>query len=303
MCDGDNMKLEDVFYREMNQSFSPIDNQSYIEQTSMLMESILRGKSNIKELLVLGSGRMHDMSLAFFLRNFSQITLTDIDIETVKESISNTVNSERIILKRVDYLGLEDTEFFVDLKGRLINAKSEDKVEEIIHHKIDKLLTYEFSKKFSKTYDVIYISPIYTQLLYRQTEQVIKSLGHLGLKKTFQDRALNTLLQEMIRVIDHFNQQAMALLDKNGLIFVASDIFSLNDDKFSLRIRNSIKSYDVMEELYERYKASYGLGLGDYGLISMGNLAKGIRRKWFIWNQSEHQTYAVKFRAFEKINE
>jgi hypothetical protein len=297
------MKSSTSFYRLLNQSIEPIDNQTYIEQTSMLMDAVLRTKSTKKTILILGAGNMHDMKLDFFLRNFEQVVLTDIDVVSIKEQLKDAQYSSQIDIREIDYLGLDKSSFIDGLGEELLSTNTVKKLEEIIDRRITKLLSYHFSTNFDQVFDVIYVSPIYTQLLYRQVEQYIGSLSELGLLKEFQEHTLATLLQQMMKVIDHFNQEVFQLLRTDGIMFVASDIFLLQNDTFSLRVKHSIKSYDVMEEILEDYQKTYGMGLGDYGLYSITKLLKVLRSKWFIWFQSKHQTYAVKFRAFEKIDE
>jgi hypothetical protein len=297
------MKSSTSFYRLLNQSIEPIDNQTYIEQTSMLMDAVLRTKSTKKTILILGAGNMHDMKLDFFLRNFEQVVLTDIDVVSIKEQLKDAQYSSKIDIREIDYLGLDKSSFIDGLGEELLSTNTVKKLEEIIDRRITKLLSYHFSTNFDQVFDVIYVSPIYTQLLYRQVEQYIGSLSELGLLKEFQEYTLATLLQQMMKVIDHFNQEVYQLLRTDGIMFVASDIFLLQNDTFSLRVKHSIKSYDVMEEILEDYQKTYGMGLGDYGLYSITKLLKVLRSKWFIWFQSKHQTYAVKFRAFEKIDE
>jgi len=297
------MKSSTSFYRLLNQSIEPIDNQTYIEQTSMLMDAVLRTKSTKKTILILGAGNMHDMKLDFFLRNFEQVVLTDIDVVSIKEQLKDAQYSSQIDIREIDYLGLDKSSFIDGLGEELLSTNTVKKLEEIIDRRITKLLSYHFSTNFDQLFDVIYVSPIYTQLLYRQVEQYIGSLSELGLPKEFQEYTLATLLQQMMKVIDHFNQEVFQLLRTDGIMFVASDIFLLQNDTFSLRVKHSIKSYDVMEEILENYQKTYGMGLGDYGLYSITKLLKVLRSKWFIWFQSKHQTYAVKFRAFEKIDE
>ena len=298
------MNKSTSFYRIMNQSIKPTDNASYIEKTNMLMDSVLKTKSTMKTILVLGTGNMHDMSLVFFMRNFKQVTLSDIDIESVKEQIKDKYNNRHVHLQEIDYLGLEQIAFFEELTKDLLLAKTSEKIQGIVNDKMKELLTYQFSSEFQEQFDSIYVSPIYTQLLYRQAESIIYSLSKVGFKKEFQEIALSSLLQNMILVIDHFNREIYKLLKKNGIAFIASDIFNLKDgDDFSHRVKNSIASNDVMEEIYHNYHDTYGFGLGDYGLHSISKMLKVLRSKWVIWNQSEHQAYAVKFRAFEKIDE
>lgn len=297
------MKSIEAFYRSVNKSIIPADNQWYIDQTNMLMDSVLRTKSRVNHLLILGTGNMNDMSLDFFLQKFETVTLTDIDVKSIEEQENINRRNPKIIIKQMDYLGLKQSGFFDGLKEQLISATTNIKVKEILKDKVKSMLSYHFSSLFSQKYDVVYLSPIYTQLLYRQVETFILALVEEGYEKHLAEVALEILLQEMIYIIDHFNDEVGTLVRKNGLVFIASDIFLLSDDQFSRQIKDNINHDDLVEEVYRNYHETYGFGLGDYGLYSATKLLNILKSKWFIWHQSEHQTYAVKFCAFEKIDE
>ncbi len=297
------MNENEMFYHAVNMSVTYADNQKYIKQTSLLIDDVLKKKSLTNHLLILGAGNMNDLSLDFFLRKFERVTLTDIDVNSMEQHMKNNHKNPKISIKQMDYLGLSQSGFFEDLKDLLLNATSKDEVKSIVTSKIQNMLTYHFSPNFDQGFDVVYISPIYTQLFYRQLESYVSALGQEGFRKELMEESLSVALQEMIHVIDHFNKEVGKLVKTNGVVFIASDIFQLSNDSFSNQVRLAIESQHDIEKLHQEYQDTYGFGLGDYGLYSANTLLHLLKSKWFIWNQSKHQTYAVKFCAFEKIDE
>lgn len=297
------MKTSKDFYTLLNQSNVPGDNRTYIKNTTSMMESLLLSRKRPMNALVLGAGRMDDLSIDFFLREFDQVTFTDIDSTSMDKALKDYQSENRIYKSELDYLGLEQQHFFRDFDVLFTLEDHTSSIKLFIERKLEKIMNYQFSEEFTQDFDFVYLSPIYTQLLYRQVEHRLKSMVLRGLKEETKDYVLGIVLQGMIGVIDHFNLQVVNLLKKDGLMFVSSDVFLIGDDAFSKRILKHIESAEEMEKLYHDYQNTYGYGLGDYGLVSMEQRVKTIRTKWFLWTQSKHQTYAVKVHAFEKIED
>ena len=295
------MKTSRDFYALLNQSNELGDNRKYIQETTSMMESLLLTRKKPRNALVLGAGRMDDLSIDFFLREFDQVIFTDIDGPSMDKALETYQNVDGVFKRELDYLGLDQHHFFEDFDLLFTLEEETSRIKNFLEEKLEKILHYKFSEEFTQTFDFVYLSPIYTQLLYRQVEQTLQGLVLEGLKEETKDYVLRMLLQRMINLIDHFNSQVVNLLSKDGLVFVASDVFLIGDDRFSKRIIETIESNEEMDTLYDVYQKTYGYGLGDYGLYSMEQRIKPVRSRWFLWHQSKHQTYAVNFYAFEKI--
>jgi len=297
------MKTSKDFYALLNQSNELGDNRKYIQETTSMMESLLLTRKKPRNALVLGAGRMDDLSIDFFLREFDQVTFTDIDGSSMDKALKNYQNIDRVFKRELDYLGLDQHHFFEDFDVLFALEEDTNRIRYFVEKKLEKILHYKFSEKLDKTFDLVYLSPIYTQLLYRQVEQALQGMVLRGLKEETKEFVLRMFLQGMIQVIDHFNNQVVNLVSKDGLLFVASDVFLIGYDRFSKSVIEQIGSNEEMDKLYGEYQEAYGYGLGDYGLLSMEERIKPVRSRWFLWNQSKHQTYAVKFYAFEKIED
>jgi len=103
----------------------------------------------------------------------------------------------------------------------------------------------------------------------------------------------------MPSVIDRFNHNLLGLLKEEGSMMVLSDVFELEQSSgFYRRVKNSIKNYDVMEEIYEGYKKKYGMGLGDYGLYNLDDKMQTIVSRWLIWPKNEESSYIVKLKIY-----
>ena len=101
-------------------------------------------------------------------------------------------------------------------------------------------------------------------------------------------------------LINRFNNNVISLLNETGSLMVLSDIFELkNNSGFYRRVKNSIKNYDVMEEIYDGYKEKYGMGLGDYGLYNLDDKMQKLISRWLIWPKDEESSYIVKLKIYK----
>ncbi|MCF7924001.1 MAG: hypothetical protein K9L64_02695 [Candidatus Izimaplasma sp.] len=291
--------MKDDFYYQLNQSHRNLDNKAYIKTTTKIMDSALKKQDSKKNILVIGAGNLSDFDLNFFLEHFKKIYLSDIDILSIEKALKEKISYSQINIKQIDYIGIRETNFFTDF-FKLKKVKEYKDIEHIFQNKINQLKSYYFSKEFICKFDTIYISPIYTQLLYREAEAKLEFLCAEGFSEEYKNRILLFILQSMRDIIDSFNMEIINLLEENGTLFVSSDIFYLSEDSFSANVKKAIPNHEHMEKIYLNYQNEYGYGLGDFGLYSLSEKLKTIQEKWLLWGKKANNSYAVKFVEMKK---
>jgi hypothetical protein len=208
----------DQFYHQLNQSHKHLNQDDYKKQTTNLMKDTLKHKDIYENLLVIGAGNLSDISIDFLCAKFNKIYLTDIDLDSMKQALGEKQKHPKIKLIQMDYLGLDEVHFFNAFFDNL-RVKSRKQIEVWIDQKIKQILKHHFSKVFDFKFNAIYISPIYTQLLYREVEHKIDGLVLKGLSLEMKDFILSYLLQKMIDIFHGFNEEIISLL-RNEISFI-----------------------------------------------------------------------------------
>ncbi len=293
------MKLIELFNEQINRTNSDKFSfwSDYRTQIEKQVLSFLNGTQ--KSALVVGTGNSDDVPLKLLTDYFKQVILTDIDLNSVKIGIQkhgiNKEDEEKIEMYKLEYTGLGKVSFFNDFI-KLIKEHCEiDVIKQYIDIKINEMKSYFWIDKLSSKYDFIFVSPLYTQLVYQQAVAILKEFPH------YED--LNSyFLDKMTEIIDHFNDNLLIASERNAVIFVLSDIFeAMKNTPFFNQILTSILDYQQMEQLYQDYVRTYGYGLGDYGLVSLSNKAEKLYDRWFIWPFNEEKIMVVKMNVFKVI--
>ena len=301
------MKFMEVFNRDLNNSLNQEnkDVDAFRLQVDLIIKSLVERLNDNKRVIVIGAGKMKDFSATFFVRRFDEIILTDIDMISVNEAVSNLKISEKdkrkITKIRIEYTGFEKNSFFKDFKERIINCRTFEKIDQVISSKLEGLESYRFLKDYENSGDLVYVSPIYTQLVYNQVLRECSVLRENGYPEHMLKYIENIMLDKMIGIIDTFNDNIITSLKDDGYLIVLSDVFQLDKKSdFYLRVKNGIRSHEVMEEIYEGYKLKYGMGIGDYGLLNLDEKLKSYLSRWLIWPFDESSSFVVKLKIYKK---
>jgi len=301
------MKEIEIFNHNLNQSlmYENKEIKAFRQQVDLIIKSVYERLNENERAIIIGAGKMKDFSLTFFVRNFKQVIITDIDLITVNESIKEFNYSpqelSKIIKIRMDYTGFEKNQFFNDFKERIINCHSFEKAEQVINSKLAGLENYQFLKVYPQSADLVFVSPIYTQLVYNQVLRELAVLRENGYPEHMIKYIESVLLEKMVGVIDHFNDNLIKTLSPLGQLVALSDIFQVDiGSSFHLRVKNGIKNHEVMEEIYEGYKSKYGIGLGDYGLLNLDEKLVPYLSRWLIWPYDDKSVFIVKLKIYKK---
>jgi len=201
----------------------------------------------------------------------------------------------------MDYTGFEKNQFFKDFKERIVNCHTFEKVDQVIGSKLTGLDEYKFLKNYSQQADLVYVSPIYTQLVYNQVLKECAVLRENGYPEHLIKYIESILLDKMVEVIDRFNDNVIRTLKPLGQLIVLSDIFQVDiGSDFYIRVKNGIRNFEVMEEIYEGYKSKYGIGLGDYGLLNLDEKLSSYLSRWLIWPFDNRSAFIVKLKIYKK---
>jgi hypothetical protein len=246
---------------------------------------------------VLGAGQCREIPLSFFESEFENVLLTDVDISALKEQI--TTGSIKAL--EIEYTGLDDIHFFKEIQNSIF---TEDVLSFSV--KVTELLksveTYEFLKNQFHHVDLVYISPIYTQLIYQQVLKDSEYYQKLGVSEQVLKQLKDIVLNKMSEVIHRFNKNAVSLLKENGVLVCASDIFEARyNSPFYHEVMNA---YEIgnMDEFYLKYLNQYGMGFGDFGLFDLDQMIDCIDGSWMKWEFDESRVFLIKTKIYKNIN-
>ncbi len=301
------MKFMEIFNHDLNNSLNQEnkDIDAFRLQVDLILKSLVERLNDNKIAIVIGAGKMKDFSATFFVRRFDEVVLTDVDMNTVIEAEGKFNLSEKdkkkITKIRIEYTGFEKNAFFQDFKERIINCRTFGKIDQVISSKLRGLEDYRFLRDYEGSGDLVYVSPIYTQLVYNQILRECSVLRENGYPEHMLKYIENTMLDKMVQIIDTFNDNIIRTLKDDGYLIVLSDVFQLDKkSNFYLRVKNGIRSHEVMEEMYEGYKKKYGMGIGDYGLLNLDEKLKSYLSRWLIWPFDEDSSFVVKLKIYKK---
>lgn len=299
-------KIEQFNY-QLNNSVKEVNKfqKNYKEQVMRTCSNLMKNLEDTSKMCVIGAGRLSDLDITLFLRFFNEIVLTDIDIASTKNAIDEyklpDYKRRKLTLSRVEYTGYEINHFFDGFKEKIVNCHTFEKIEQVLKFLLKDVERYVFLKDYQEAFDLVIVSPIYTQLVYNQVLRECSLLRENGYPEHLIKYIEDFMLDEMIDVINRFNKNVVNTVKKNGRLFVLSDVFELdNQSPFYKRVEHSIGSFDVMEEIYEGYKKTYGMGLGDYGLYNLDETLTSHFSKWLIWPYTEKRSFIVKLKIYKK---
>ena len=301
------MKFMEVFNRDLNNSLNQEnkDVDAFRLQVDLILKSLVERLNGNEKVIVIGAGKMKDFSATFFVRRFDEVVLTDVDMNSVIEAESKLKLSDKdkkkITKIRIEYTGFEKNAFFQDFKERIINCRTFEKIDQVLASKMEGLENYRFLRDYENSGDLIYVSPIYTQLVYNQVLRECSVLRENGYPEHMLKYIENVMLDKMVGIINTFNDNIIKALKDDGYLIVLSDVFQLDKKSdFYLRVKNGIRSHEVMEEMYEGYKKKYGMGIGDYGLLNLDDKLKSYLSRWLIWPFDEKSSFVVKLKIYKK---
>lgn len=284
------------------------DVQNFRNEINKIFEKVFAiNKQIANQILTIGAGKINDFSLPFLLDNSKTVCLTDIDYKTVSQAVDDILNSKedfaKVSIIDCEYTGFSKFGFFELFTNELLQVDNFGDIDKIINTKLNLIKEYLFLDEYFSKCDLVYVSPIYTQLVYQQVLRECSVLRSRGYKEYLLKYIEDSMLQEMIGVIKRFNSNLVKLLTDDGTLIIVSDILQMEvGSNFEKKVREVKGSNEGLEGIYQEYIDKYGVGLGDFGLLDLDDKINDIFSKWLIWPFSSTINFVVKVKVYKKLN-
>ncbi len=267
-----------------------------------LLKSEINGLKSKRTMVVIGAGRCEDFSLKPLVEHFGTVILSDVDDKSIFKSMEylrlTDEERSRVQVVKVEYTGVENNGFFDGLEDRLREARDFEAIDLLFKKGFEGLDDYRFLKEFSGEADLVYVSPIYTQLIYQQIMLVCSKLRSEGFQENLLKYVEHVSGERLIDVFTLFNQNVGRIVKER--LVVASDIFQDYSDSTFMENAKKDFSDDNMEQIYKEYFESYGFGMGDLGLYLLNESMTLLKEKWLLWPFDERSEMVVKLSTYKK---
>lgn len=251
--------------------------------------------------VVVGAGRCEDFSLKQLINSFTKVVLADIDLDAVITSDSyKSLSKEelgKLELIKVEFTGVENSGLFNDFENRIRVCDDFDAIEEIINKGFAGVDKYKFLKSYYYKADLVYVSPIYTQLVYQQIMLTVAKLRTEGFSENLLKYIENLVADKLVEVFRMFNNNLRRIT--KGYLVVASDIFQdYSNSNFMINIKKDFTNKHL-DEVYEQYHTDYGFGMGDLGLFLLNESIDLMSYEWLLWPFDSKNDMVVKLSIYK----
>ncbi|MBU1145796.1 MAG: hypothetical protein KJ971_08115 [Firmicutes bacterium] len=297
------MKHIEQFNKDINNSsinrFAKWEN--YRNQIDEITKNYLVLTKNIHDrVLLVGAGNCDDLNIGSFTKLFNQIFIADIDVENVQLGLKKQRIFEKVTgILKVEFTGFENNNFFNDLIYLMSSIQTKESIKSFIDHKMKDISESSFLKEYIGYFDLIVISPIYTQLIYNQVLSLTNQLRESDISENLLKFIETSMLDIMPLIIDAFNKNILFLLKKHATLIVLSDIFQSEiNSSFYQNVLTSIQNLTKMDQMHSDYVHNFGYGLGDYGLLSLKKMIDLKKHHWLVWPFDDDKHMIVQLAIF-----
>jgi len=268
--------------------------------TSYIIDKIDKNPNKINNLLIIAAGNCDDLDISKIHQKTTKLYLSDIDIQALKKAVSTySLIDKNIKLLQTEYTGLDKNNIWNNFVKTMITLNNVDDINKYLDKLKDQIISYQFLSNYINYFDLIIVSPIYTQLLFQQLLNYITILSNLNYPIELINHIKSYFLDFMPLVIHKFNQNVLHLLKDKGTLIVISDIFEFKKDtQLYNDISPLLNSKNSMDKYYQDYLKKYGFGLGDFGLYDLKDKLTIISYKWMEWPFSKSTSMFVKVIAY-----
>ncbi len=230
---------------------------------------------------------------------FKSIVLTDVDEEAIKNGLKRQQCSEKELAKievvQMDYTGFEKEAFFDRLSEMLATEQDIDSICNYITETIRNIESNEMPSRYKGHFDMAISCPIYSQLIYTQTEVLAMILSQFGL---YDAQAIEELKKTvrigMQKILTDYNDLLLSSLNSEGTVVMFTDIIELaKGHPASSAIAISAAQKDTDNKQMEKYVKAYGL---EFGTKGRDDLLKKVILKtnlWSMWPFDDYKDYLV----------
>lgn len=264
--------------------------------TSYIIDKIDKNPNKINNLLIIAAGNCDDLDISKIHRKTTKLYLSDIDIQALKKAVSTySLIDKNIKLLQTEYTGLDKNNIWNNFVKTIITLNNVDDINKYLDKLKDQIISHQFLSNYINYFDLIIVSPIYTQLLFQQLLNYLTMLANLNYPLELIDHIKSYFLDFMPIIIHKFNQNILKLLKNNGMLIVISDIFEFNKNtELYKEVYPLLNSKITMDKYYEDYHKKYGFGLGDFGLYDLEEELSINTYEWIEWPFSKNKSMIVK---------
>ncbi len=254
------------------------------------------------DVLMIGSGALDDFDLNRLSAHTKKMSFLDLDIKATKEGIKRQgLTPEDFMVIQQDLTGFDDVDFFDSWHQFMLGEPSFAETILFIDQKVKQILDKDLSLPIQKTFDVVIICPIYTQLIYHEWIEMVDQ-QHLKSWSTEEILKLKAyLLDLMVPIIDDVNKAIKKWVKPAGKIIAISDIIEWSEADFISfeQMHPSLSEYELMD-YYLSYVNQYGMGLGDYGLWSLREGLIEQTSRFILWPFSNERVMLVQMMVINR---
>jgi len=248
-------------------------------------------KKEESHLLVLGAGNCEDLDLVKLKQACGQLTLSDVDRESMLIGIKQQ-GVTGVAIQVLDYLGLDQKNFMDQLISQIEVGEVAEGLEEYIKSTLAEVVVFESWLNEGVIYDDIVCMPIYTQLLFTQLKESLYFYVIEGkLTENRYHQLERMILDYMPGLLRKFNQGMLKLVKPKGALIVLSDVLV---DKSNGKYHQLYQKTQNFDKVLKSYTQTYGMGIGDYGLENLKENMKVDDVTWFLWPFNKMSVLIVK---------
>lgn len=269
--------------------------------TSYILSFLTNNNLESFKTLIIGAGNCDDIDLSMIQKTKSHIYLSDIDSTALDHAVkSYQMDKQKTTLLQTEFTGLSKSVFWNDFVKSMLQLKTKKEIDKGLNELRNRIVNYSFLETYQNQFDMIIISPIYTQLLFQQLIVNLSVLKSVNYSSELIHHINNNFMQLMPSVIQQFNQNTLALLKIQGTLVVMSDIYEVqNKTPLFQELHEYITQPEQLDFYQKKYLKKYGYGFGDYGLYHLEETVHLKTHKWFEWPFSKEKTMFVKVEIFE----
>lgn len=269
--------------------------------TSYILGFFPNNNLEIFKILIIGAGNCDDIDLSMIQKIKSHIYLSDIDRVALDYAVkSYQMDKDKTTVLQTEFTGLSHSVLWNDFVKRMLKLKTKHEIEKELKELQKRIENYSFLETYQNQFDLIIISPIYTQLLYQQLVLNLNVLESVNYSSELIHYINDSFMQRMPKIIQQFNQNTIALLKNQATLIVMSDIYEVqNNNPLFQELHEYITQPEQLDAYQKNYLENYGYGFGDYGLYHLEETTNLKTHKWFEWPFSTEKTMFVKVEIFE----
>ncbi|MCK5128775.1 MAG: hypothetical protein KAQ68_02895 [Clostridiales bacterium] len=252
-----------------------------------------------KNILVLGAGKCNDIDLHYLCSRFARIVLSDVDIKSIEDGMRmqgvSDGDRKKIELLEMDYTGLAEAGFFNQLESMIQQKSSANAFVSYIESSIQNIHVCDDIACDNAHFDVVLSCPVYTQLMYTQSEIFLQILNQYQLYTAKDLQKMDhAFIKSMSQVVRHYNALMMSMVSDDGVVIMLTDIIEIiRSEELHNTIGNLLDSQPLDVCLIEKHITKHGLAFAKNGREDWLEKADVITTEYILWPFNDYKSYLV----------